>query len=91
MDGGIMKPVFIVKITEDDAKVYEAIPMTKEYNGRIMVKVIGTDFTYYEKIENIAPTKDRAMEILFNKISHLCACYSGIFNKVLTITSEKPL
>lgn len=66
-----MKPIFIAKLTEDKAEVLEALPLNKESDGKIMVKILDTGFIYYEKVENIASTRDRALGILQNKIEIL--------------------
>ena len=66
-----MKPMFVAKLTEDKAEVLEVIPLNKEHNGKTMVKVLKTGFIYYEKIENIASTRENALEILQSRVSNL--------------------
>ena len=81
MDEGIMKPMFIAKLTEDKAEVLEAIPLNKEYDGKTMVKVLKTGFIYYEKITNIASTRENALEILQCRVSNLTNQIKELWNK----------
>lgn len=91
MDGGIMNKIFIVKLTQDNAEILEATPLNKEYNGRVMVKILKTGFIYYERTDNIGTTREDAEKILFQKISHLCACAAAITKRVMMLNYEKPV
>ena len=76
-----MKPIFIAKLTATKAEVLEAIPLNKECNGKIMVKILDTGFIYYEKVENITSTRDRAIEILQNLNTNLRNQIQELWNK----------
>ena len=63
-----MNKLFIVKLTQDNAEIIEAIPLNKEYNGLMMVKILKTGFIYYERIDNIGMTKEDAEKVMISVI-----------------------
>jgi hypothetical protein len=71
MVGGIMKTIYIAKLTEDDAQVLEAVPLNEEHNRKRMVKILKTGFIYYEKTVNIGTTRAEAIQILQNRNNNL--------------------
>ena len=76
-----MNKIFIASLNQDEAKVLEAIPLAKEWSGKRLVKIIDTNFIYYERIENIAATKEQAIEILKNKNINLTNQIKELWNK----------
>ena len=81
-----MKTIFIAQLNQDEVKILEAIPLSKEWSGKRLVKIIDTGFIYYERGENIGNTKEEAEIILYTKIDHLCQQLAKIHGKPLFTT-----
>jgi len=75
-----MKTIFIAKLNEDEAKVVEAVSLNDSHVGRRMVRNIEDGLIYYEKVANIAETKEGAIEILKNRTSNLVNQVKELWN-----------
>ena len=76
-----MKTIFIAKLNEDEAKIVEAVSLNDSHAGRRMVRSIEDGLIYYEKVANIANTRDGAIEILRNRLANLQRQLNNIWKR----------
>ena len=62
-------------------EIKEAEVLSAAYNGVQLIKILETNYIYYEKTANLADTRDGAIEILQNKLANLQRQLNNIWNQ----------
>lgn len=76
-----MNKKFVAKMDAESLEIKEAEVLSAAYNGVQLIKILETNYIYYEKAANLADTRDGAIEILQNKLANLQRQLNNIWNQ----------
>lgn len=76
-----MNKKFVARMDAEKLEIKEAEVLNAAYNGVQLIKILETDYIYYEKVINLADTRDGAIEILQNKLANLQRQLNNIWNQ----------
>lgn len=76
-----MNKKFVTRMDAENLEIKEAEVLSAAYNGVQLVKILGTNYIYYEKVANLADTRDGAIEILQNKLANLQRQLNNVWNQ----------
>ena len=76
-----MNKKFVARMDAENLEIKEAEVLSAAYNGVQLIKILGTNYIYYEKSSNLADTRDGAIEILQNKLANLQRQLNNVWNQ----------
>lgn len=76
-----MNKKFVARMDAEKLEIKEAEVLSAAYNGVQLIKILETNYIYYEKAANLADTRDGAIEILQNKLANLQRQLNNIWNQ----------
>ena len=76
-----MNKKFVARMNAEKLEIKEAEVLSAAYNGVQLIKILETNYIYYEKAANLADTRDGAIEILQNKLANLQRQLNNIWNQ----------
>lgn len=76
-----MNKKFVARMDAEKLEIKEAEVLSAAYNGVQLIKILETNYIYYEKVANLADTRDGAIEILQNKLANLQRQLNNIWNQ----------
>lgn len=75
-----MNKKFVARMDAENLEIKEAEVLSAAYNGVQLIKILKTNYIYYEKVANLADTRDGAIEILQNKLANLQRQLNNVWN-----------
>ena len=72
---------FVARMDAEKLEIKEAAVLSAAYNGVQLIKILETNYIYYEKVANLADTRDGAIEILQNKLANLQRQLNNVWNQ----------
>ena len=75
-----MNKKFVARMDAEKLEIKEAKILSAAYNGVQLIQILETNYIYYEKVANLADTKDGAIEILQNKVANLQRQLNNVWN-----------
>lgn len=75
-----MNKKFVARMDAENLEIKEAEVLSAAYNGVQLIKILETNYIYYEKVANLADTRDGAIEILQNKLANLQRQLNNVWN-----------
>lgn len=76
-----MNKMFVARMDAESMEIKEAELLSAPYNGVQLIKILDTNYIYYEKTCNMALTRTGAVEILQNKMANLQRQLNNIWNE----------